>query len=763
MEGQIRRPDINAVTGAGPKGPAFFYGGKMAHKVVVIKLQGKRYRIKQVSLNEFPAVASGVLGGRGLNSAILWSLRRYLPTDWKSSRNAIVIGAGPFAGSKFPSTGRTTISVLKSPVTGMFSDGNFGGYFGAALRRSGIAAIVLIGKLRKPHIIHINVEGFVSLKQISNEAFHNYGTLATEGYIESKYCDRKYKAVTMSIGPAGAAKTFCAIPISKNRAAGGGGTGAVLGVKKIKAITIEYDDRDSMSFVLEDDKVSFEEVSKEAEEKIKSHPVFDMFSTYGTTSLIEIHAGLDYLPVNNWEQSCDPKWPQVSGKELEARTKKEDPNYKEREEQLKDADNFGCSNCPITCSNLGKIEYETLNCLGPKLGIYDLNFIQTCNMVTMNDQGLDVIQATSVLAALMNMSHDGVLKHPIKWGDANYADDFFLELCKPRKDGRTLASHFHDGGFYKGILRLLTQYSSNVINWDRFLYMINEEPTMLGRYREAKGNEAKAALLTDYYYVHSKGYGLSGVYINRHNKGVALAAATSTRGADHLRSLPTLATYADWYLGGGGDTKWWKKLWSMMKIPLRALWLMKAESKNLFGDLYLTYQKTFGVPEPITRKWQESGFLHNKDQLEGWALMVKFCQEMYAVSDSLGTCKFTSTWRFGVGPELIAKALNIISDSDWTWERVLKCGETVTAIERRLKYQYRNRPELTDDDIPQKFYSKVVKDRLSRIEMSEILADYYKTCGYHEFGVDTRKWRELVSSDMEKEFKLLEKLIALRR
>lgn len=735
----------------------------MAHKVVIIKLQGKRYRIKQLSLDEIPAVANGVLGGRGLNSAILWSLRRYIPTDWKSIRNTIVIGAGPFAGSKFPSTGRTTISVLKSPVTGMFSDGNFGGYFGAALRRSGIAAIVLIGRLRYPHIIHINPEGFVKLRQITKVMFHEYGTLATEGYIESHYCDPMYKAVTMSIGPAGAAKAFCAIPISKSRAAGGGGTGAVLGVKKIKAITVEYDDRDSLSYIWEDDAESFEAVSKEAEDKIKSHPVFDMFSTYGTTSLIEIHAGLDYLPVNNWEKSYDPKWTEVSGKALEAKTKKDDPGYKAREEQLKEDDNFGCSNCPITCSNLGKIEYETLNCLGPKLGIYDLSFIQTCNMVTMNDQGLDVIQATSVLAALMNMSHDGVLKYPIKWGDTQYADDFFLELCRNRYDYKTLADHFRSGGFYKGILRLLNQYRSNAINWDRFLYKVNEDAVLLTRYRDAKGNEAKAALLTDYYYVHSKGYGLSGVYINKHNKGVALAAATSTRGADHLRSLPTLATYADWYLGGGGDKRWWQKLWSMMKIPLKSLWLMKAESKNLFGDLYLTYQNTFGVPEPITRKWQESGFLHNKNQLDGWALMVKFCQEMYAVSDSLGTCKFTSTWRFGVGPELIAKALNIVSESNWSWERVLKCGETVNAIERRLKYQYRHRPNLTDDDIPQKFYSKVVKDRLSRAEMYEILSDYNETCGYHKHGVDSHKWRELVNDDMEKEFKLLEKVIAIRR
>jgi aldehyde:ferredoxin oxidoreductase len=726
--------------------------------IAIIKLQETRgrgrYKIIRVPLTTIPMVTKLVLGGRGLNSAILWSLRKHIPVHWKHPNNVIVIGVGPFVGSTFPSTGRTTISVLKSPVTGFWSDGNLGGYFGAALRRSGLAAIIITGKISEPHSIYISKTGSIRLVQIPRSVFYSYGTSATTGWIESKYYTKndKTKVSTLAIGPAGAKGVFCAVPISGDRTAGGGGTGAVFGEKRIKSITIEYEQNaDSITFQNDDKKLGFENVAEKAEKKIKSHPVFDMFSSYGTTSLIEIHSALDYLPVNNWSKNNDPRWKKVSGKALKSYQNEMFVDLELFEQKQKDNDELGCSNCPICCSNIGKTEYETLNCLGPKIGIYDLEFITTTNICDLNDAGLDVIQSTSIIASLMNMSEDGVLLYPFKWGDKKAVREFFEELggtCLENQYENGIAKYFVNG-FYEGILLLLQEKPFHFC-WDRFEQIISDDSVQSFRLLHANTHEKTAKVLTDYYYVHSKGYGLSGVYINDKNKGVALAAATSSRGADHLRSLPTLATYADWYMGSNESL--WSKFRKLIKMPLSSLWMMKSEQKNLFGNLYKTYQTTFGVPKKITDEWQNEGFLHNKEQTKGWGSMLKFCQEMYAVSDALGTCKFTSTWRFGVGPELLSEALNYCGIDKYSWETLMECGERINALERQLRYHYPNLTTNVHDDIPQKFYSKAIKDPISRVTMRNLITDYYDRCGYRIDGqVLGETWDKLFNDTFQLE------------
>jgi aldehyde:ferredoxin oxidoreductase len=717
-------------------------------------------------MTDIPTIEKDMLGGRGLNSTILWSLRDRIPDHWRSGKNIVVIGAGPFAGSTFPSSGRTTISVLKSPVTGFWSDGNLGGYFGPAMRRAGIAAIVLYGKLSKPHYIHINKNGLILLKKIEPEnRFESLGTNTTEAWLTATYADRSDKVAVLALGTAAAKGVFCAVPISNNRAAGGGGTGAVIASKKIKAIMIEYEaEGDSINHISETTKARFISVGQRAEEKIKSHPVFDMFSKYGTTSLIEIHAALDYLPVNNWNQNMHEDWAKVSGQQLRDdnehfyRTSRNE-KLEDVEEKLKDEQQLGCSNCPICCSSIGKIEYETLNCLGPKIGVFNLQKITHWNALYMNDAGMDVIQSTSIIAALMNMWEDRVLDYEFNWGDEKLIQTFLEELSGPLlpEYASSIAKVFFNG-FYDGILRILTEdlYHVNMSNFEKVI--VHDEKLLDRLYQSTTPTEI-AQLLVDYYYVHTKGYGLSGVYINEKNKGVALAAATSTRGADHLRSLPTLATYADWYLGGNAPTSLWEKLKRLFKMPLKALLLIRAEQKNLVGDLYKTYETTFGVPKEVSREWKMLGFLHDKEQTSGWGSMLKFCQEMYAVSDSLGTCKFTSTWRFGVGPEILAEALSLVSRTTYDWKSLLRCGERATAIERQLLFFYTIGTEVVDD-IPQKFYRKTIKEPLTRERMSELLDDYYSRCGFTSSGsVQQQHWHYLFSQQFMYEVTILRDIL----
>ena len=102
----------------------------------------------------------------------------------------------------------------------------------------------------------------------------------------------------------------------------------------------------------------------------------------------------------------------------------------------------------------------------------------------------------------------------------------------------------------------------------------------------------------NYYTIQTKGMTLSS-YDPRPYKGGALEVGTSTRGADHLRGLPTLEVFAHWYRG---------------------------KRTEIIADL--------DVPEPHVDKWLELDLL-NRDKYEGKAHMVKYYQDQCTTADAL--------------------------------------------------------------------------------------------------------------------------------
>ena len=93
--------------------------------------------------------ARAFLGGRGFNSKILYDEFTNLKTSPYDPQNIVCISSGLLGGTIAPSSSRVTVSVAKSPVNGIFGDGNAGGHFGPELRYAGYDALIIRGRAEK--------------------------------------------------------------------------------------------------------------------------------------------------------------------------------------------------------------------------------------------------------------------------------------------------------------------------------------------------------------------------------------------------------------------------------------------------------------------------------------------------------------------------------------------------------------------------------------------------------------------------------------
>ena len=140
--------------------------------------------------------------------------------------NIIVISTGPLTGTNAPASSRFNISTV-SPLTGLLTSSNCGGNFGLFLKRSGYDALIIKGKSEYPIWIEIGEEDIL---------FHDAKDLwgMTTSQTQEALDPKSGKIV---IGPAGENLVKYAAVFSQERAAGRGGTGAVMGDKNVKAIT----------------------------------------------------------------------------------------------------------------------------------------------------------------------------------------------------------------------------------------------------------------------------------------------------------------------------------------------------------------------------------------------------------------------------------------------------------------------------------------------------------------------------------------------
>lgn len=429
-----------------------------------------------------PALVQAYLGGKGLAAHYLAT---ELPpaADPLGPENLLIFMTGPLSGI-FPGTCRHAV-VTKSPATGGFLDTYAGGFFAWELRKAGLLGIIVTGQAPELSYLEVTAEGawVVPAPDLQGK---------TIGQVDDDPRFADYRVC--AIGPAGENRVYLAAignnlgKTKKGRSGfnGRGGAGAVMGAKNLKAVAVQGSKGPELS---EAGKALRKELSTKvmAEDSASSwlHPA-------GTPAIVDWTNGVSVLPTRNWRQgSFEDAGEKIGHEPVLANL----------------ISNEACYNCPVRCgkhvrapegafagAETDKLEYETIGLGASNTGNADFSSIVKFNELC-DELGLDTISTGAAVALTMDLAEQGLIDHPIRFGDSEGQARLTEDIAYRRGIGAVLA---------RGI-RLAAK------EWQ-----VDQSRTPVF---ETKGLEYPA-------------------YDPRGSVGMALAYATADRGACHMRSWP---------------------------------------------------------------------------------------------------------------------------------------------------------------------------------------------------------------------------------
>jgi len=593
------------------------------------------------------------LGGRGFNSKTLFDELKP-GIDPLSPENILLVAVGPLNGTAMPTSSRWTVTA-KSALTNGLGDGNGGGDFSAELKFAGYDQIIFYGRSPKPVYLWINND-HVELR----DAAHLWGktTWETNNLLWEELSNREIRV--LCIGPAGENLVrFAKVFANMTRSGGKGGMGAVMGSKNLKAVAV----RGTGAVKIARPEEFFRAV-KHAYEKLVASPFLRMFKEQGTLFLVRSASEWRALSTRNAQSGYFEGWEKLTSEAFESQYA-----VKHR----------GCFACPVSCSHYYRVkegpyathgesnEYGTTYPFASKCGIDNLAAVLLMN--TICDQlGLDTHSCGGTISFAMDCWEKGLLT-------ANDTDN--LELSWGNADA---------------VIQLLPKIAYR----QGFGSLLAE-----GSFRAAKQiNGSEACLKT------VKGLEVSAVYLGPvTNVAQALAYATSTRGADHLR---------------GGV-----KLYSIGLPRLREILGGETAVKRM-------------IEEPRS--------------IEGKGVLVALDQDFSAFFNSLEVCSWiVGQMHQGLNPSDLAKLLSTCTGVEMTGDDLMRIGERIYNVERA--FNIREGMGRKDDTLPQSFFIEEVTPwgpiGINEAKFQEMLDEYYEFRGWDKKGIPTKeKLEELGLSDV---------------
>ncbi len=421
-----------------------------------------------------------------------------------SAENILAFVAGPLTGTDMKMSGRWAC-VTKSPLTGTVVDSHMGGWSGSRLRWSGFDALIVRGQSSEPVYLYI-ADGTVEIRDAAD--LWGKSTPETIQILTDRHSDGESKPdlSVVAIGQAGENQSRLAAWIDENtRSFGRGGTGAVGGFKRLKAIVIRGS-RDNR--VRPNDPDAWKPANKAAldailDEDNTTSPKKGGLSVYGTNVLMNVINTIGALPTKN-SQLCDFD----SAEALSGENVKD--NYVVK--------NPTCHACPVACKkeveikdgpytglHMESVEYESAWSLGGNCDNGDVTaMIKLIDQA--NEYGFDTIELGQCLACYMEVTERGLAAEGegLAWGDAAAMVSIVEKMATREGVGDILA---------EGTARIARHFGV-------------PEVAMTAK------DQAIPA------------------YDPRGLKGMGIAYATSNRGACHLRAY----TPASEVLGIGGES-----------------------------------------------------------------------------------------------------------------------------------------------------------------------------------------------------------------
>jgi aldehyde:ferredoxin oxidoreductase len=360
------------------------------------------------------------IGGKGYGTRLLYDMTEP-GIDPLGPDNPLIFATGPLNGSVAPQSNRFAV-VCKSPLTGGIGNATSGGSFSYGMKRAGIDILIVKNQSSKP--VRLEIDGDRDEVQfIDAGELWGKGTYATQESLGSK----KYNAV---IGPAGENQVLYASIVSNERIAGRTGTGAVMGSKRLKAITVSGSRKLEM-----DDAEKFKEYTKTLRKLFEEHPLLgEKLKRYGTGNVVNTTNARNILPTRNYKYGHFDEAMRISGE------------YMEDHELV--GVKTSCLHCPITTcgrdvevQGVGRVkgpEYETLAMMGSNLEIGDLKSVSEWNYHA-DDLGMDTISLGVVLGFAMELQEKGMLEAPLRFGDPSGVTEMIKDIGHRRGLGNDLA------------------------------------------------------------------------------------------------------------------------------------------------------------------------------------------------------------------------------------------------------------------------------------------------------------------------------------
>lgn len=451
------------------------------------------------------------IGGRGLND---WILFNEVPFDCDPlmPENVLCFAPGPLTGTSMPMNSRLEVSTI-GPHSNILADGNGGNLFPYKMKLSGLDQIVVTGSSTDPLYLWID-DDIAEL----HDAHELWG-------LDTWKCTDKLKEIhgedigVVSIGQAGENLVRFASIIFDKYSSAARGAGAVMGSKKLKAIAVRGTKKVSVA--------NPEEFSTLAGED-RNYFLTNTFQKE-TVRRVGTHHGL-----GNWFPGYRNNEKYLASSEVPAKIHTE--AWKRYEIKR-----TACHTCPCFCKDVYKIpegpyegevgsamEYEGIHCLGTNCGIMEPTPIMV--MQNLADKyGMCVIPLGNSIAVAKDLYNRRLLT-PKESDGLNLSwekEEDQIELIHRIALRQGFGSIIAEGEI--GIDKILGQKSADYND-------------------QVKGS--------------SRGHYPPGIF--------ALAHATSTRGADHLRGRSWLLVK----MMGNSSQNWSARVISLL-MTLESSWLGK--------------------------------------------------------------------------------------------------------------------------------------------------------------------------------------------
>ena len=386
-----------------------------AGRVLEVDLTARRFSFEPLD----EETARLYIGGKGYGTRLLYD-RTEAGIDPLGPKNPLIFATGPLNGSVAPQSNRFAV-VCKSPLTGGIGNATCGGTFAFGMKKAGVDVIVVTGRSERP--VRIDVDGNAGTVEFIDAAdLWGKGTYETQALLGRK----KSHAV---IGPAGENKVLYAGIVSNERIAGRTGVGAVMGSKKLKALSVSGSRKLDM-----EDPEKFKAYTRDVRAIFKGHPVLgESLKRFGTGGIVNTTNGRNILPTRNFQKGRFDDAMKISG------------------EWFEDHELVGvktsCIHCPVSCGRDVDVpgrgvvkgpEYETLALLGSNLEIGDIKKVSEWNYLA-DDLGMDTISLGATLGFAMELRDRGMLDTELAFGDPAGISELIQDIGHRRGLGNDLA------------------------------------------------------------------------------------------------------------------------------------------------------------------------------------------------------------------------------------------------------------------------------------------------------------------------------------